>query len=240
MEHNKLRNIQSSEEVENNWAISYGDMITLLLGFFVIFFNIKNETMNLQLVHKDITKYFETSDGRGPSAIAGTGGKEQQRPGTLTETIAAKLKVKANIDGEKIIIEFPNTSFFDSSAYELNETGKAALTEFSNAIKDHLGLFRLVVRGYTDIKPVNPGARYKDNLELSAFRSISAIRYLANQGIRMENMRIAGFGESSMSRESLDVKDLSQQRKVVIVIEPLDHTERAFNKLMDNKTEVTQ
>ena len=114
------------------------------------------------------------------------------------------------------------------------------MTEFSNAIKDHLGLFRLVVRGYTDIKPVNPGARYKDNLELSAFRSISAIRYLANQGIRMENMRIAGFGESSMSRENLDAQDLSQQRKVVIVIEPLDHTEREFNKLIENKPEVTQ
>jgi len=56
----------------------------------------------------------------------------------------------------------------------------------------------------------------------------------------MENMRIAGFGESSMSRESLDIKDLSQQRKVVIVIEPLDHTERSFNKLIEKKVEVTQ
>ena len=31
-------------DTEGSWAISYGDMITLLLGFFILFFSLEPET----------------------------------------------------------------------------------------------------------------------------------------------------------------------------------------------------
>lgn len=229
MEHNKLRRPFKTEQVENNWAISYGDMITLLLGFFVIFFNIKTDTININLIKKDLDKYFnegqKQSQLRTPSANGVSNGKETVP--VLTSNIQNVLKIKSNIEGEKILVEFPGVSFFNSASDVLTKEGQEALTDFSKAIIGHLGLFRLVVRGYTDNKPVKSNHRYKDNLELSAFRSISAIRYLAGEGINLENMRIAGYGESSLSRQAVEDKQSSEQRKIVIVIEPLDHTERA-------------
>lgn len=233
MEHNKLRSPFQAEEVENNWAISYGDMITLLLGFFVIFFNIKSETVNLNLVKKDLDKYFESakSEESGRSVAQVQDKKNFKNTPLLTTDISNRLQIKSNLEGERILVEFPGISFFKSASHDLTKEGKLALSDFSSAIDQHLGLFRLVVRGYTDALPLNPRSKYKDNLELSAFRSISAIRYLANQGISLENMRIAGYGESSVNRSERDKKELQNQRKVVIVIEPLDHTERVSVKV---------
>jgi chemotaxis protein MotB len=228
MKHSKLRAPFSGEEVENNWAISYGDMITLLLGFFVIFFNIKNETMNLNLIKKDLDQYFDSPQGQSQQrdpALAESLGDQQTVP-VLTSDISNALQIKSNLEGERILVEFPGVSFFQSASHRLTPSGQEALQNFSQAISSHLGLFRLVVRGYTDGQPVKGTSRYKDNLELSAFRSLSAIRFLSKQGIRLEHMRVAGFGESSKSRVDKAKEDYEQQRKVVIVIEPLDHTER--------------
>lgn len=231
MEHNKLRAPLEAEEVENNWAISYGDMITLLLGFFVLFFNIESETMNLNLIKKDIDEYFKSAEGQVNRSLAQVQEiKSQKTPPIITTDISNTLQIKSNIEGERILVEFPGVSFFKSASHELTSQGKEALGDFAKAIDQHLGLFRLVVRGYTDALPLNPNSRYKDNLELSAFRSISAIRHMASLGVNLENMRIAGYGESSINRAEKDIDHLKNQRKVVIVIEPLDHTERVASQ----------
>lgn len=228
MDKSKLRAKFSSEEVENNWAISYGDMITLLLGFFVIFFNIKSETMNMALIQKDLDKYFQnqaqSQEGR-KVAQAQEKNTESGVPIASTQLVNS-LKVKSNLEGERILVEFPGVSFFNSANHQLTKSGKEVLQDFSEAIQGHLGQFRLVVRGYTDANPLSKNSQYKDNLELSAFRSISAIRFLAERGVNLSQMRIAGYGESSFSRQALSPEMLGDQRKIVIVIEPLDHTEK--------------
>lgn len=225
MKQSKLRAPFHTEEVENNWAISYGDMITLLLGFFVLFFNIKTEMVNIHLIKKDLDQYFDSSNqsNRQPTAITDSSNNQGS---TISTNLSQKLKVKSNIEGEKILVEFPGVSFFDQGSFSLTQDGQNALKDFASAISNHMGLFRLVVRGYTDGKAVKANARYKDNLELSAFRSISAIRYLSQKGVKLENMRIAGYGESSLSRQAKVKDQEGVQRKVVIVIEPLDHTEK--------------
>ena len=225
MELNKLREPYKAEEVDNHWAISYGDMITLLLGFFVLFFNIKSQVVDLTLVKKDLDEYFSAKAGPvQKNAEAQQDGKVSSP--LYSEDVQNSLKIKSNMEGERILVEFPGVSFFRSGNHILTKEGKEALTDFSKAINKHLGSFRLIVRGYTDDAPLRTQKKYKDNLELSAFRSISAIRFLHDQGMTLNSMRIAGYGESSASRAALDRDLASLQRKVVIVIEPLDHTEK--------------
>lgn len=222
---NKLRAKFESEETENNWAISYGDMITLLLGFFVLFFNIKSQVLDMNLIKKDLDEYFSSKPGPVQKHVVGQKDGSSTSP-LYSSDVANSFKVKSNMDGERILIEFPGVSFFGSGNHTLTDEGKSALSDFSKAITKHLGSFRLVVRGYTDGKALRSQKNYKDNLELSAFRSIAAIRYLNEQGIDLKAMRIAGFGESSLSRTDLERDISSLQRKIAIVIEPLDHTEK--------------
>lgn len=223
MAHNKLRAKFSSEEVENNWAISYGDMITLLLGFFVLFFNIQSDTLQLNLVKRKLDDHFnkfkdehvnvQNSVQSGPSHVP-----------LLTDNLKNDVKLLANIEGQKIVVEFPGVVFFKTASDQLTNDGMESLAEFAKAVHPELTHFRLVVRGYTDARALSSRSRFKDNLELSAFRSIAAIRYLSTLGIKTENMRIAGYGESHKRMDS-EPSELNENRKVVILIEPIDQTE---------------
>lgn len=182
----------------------------------------------MKVIQKDINQHFDYEGKKrlGREVAAVKPGTESVKDLGIDSDLSKKLKVQSNQEGDKLMVEFPNISFYDSGSYELTKQGQIALSEFSKAIEKHIGIFRLVVRGYTDIKPVRSGHRYQDNLELSAFRSISAIRFLSTKGIALENMRIAGFGESGFTNRATEENNLEMQRKVVIVIEPLDHTER--------------
>lgn len=228
---NKLRERQHSSEVENSWEISYGDMITLLLAFFVMFFNIKSETVNMKLIKKDLDKYFSTKkEGREPTSKPGTAedhGPQKANLPIISSQVQNSLKVQSNIYGQNILVDFPDIEFFRSGKVALTSQGRGALTEFTKAISNHLGSFRLVVRGYTDNTPLRH-SKFKDNLELSAARSIAAIRFMNTQGIDTQYMRIAGYGESDGSRENK--VQTSTQRKISIVLEPLEHIEKADSK----------
>lgn len=229
---NKLRERQSAAEIENSWEISYGDMITLLLAFFVMFFNIKSETVNMKLIKKDLDKYFANkTETRTPTSEKGSPedqGPQKANLPIISSQVQNSLKVKSNIHGQNIIVDFPGIEFFKSGKVDLTPDGKNALKEFTNAISNHMGSFRLVVRGYTDNKPLKH-SRFKDNLELSAARSISAIRFMNKAGVATQYMRIAGYGESEGSREEANVTPAAL-RKIAIVLEPLEHIEKADSR----------
>lgn len=228
---NKLKERQHSAEIENSWEISYGDMITLLLAFFVMFFNIKSETVNMKLIKKDLDKYFaQKHEGREPTSEPGSAedhGPQKANLPIISSQVQNSLKVKSNIYGQNIMVDFPGVEFFKSGRIDLTKEGQVALEEFTKAISNHLGSFRLVVRGYTDSTPLKH-SRFKDNLELSAARSISAIRFMNKKGVDTQYMRIAGYGESDGSREV--AATASNLRKISIVLEPLEHIEKGDSK----------
>lgn len=234
---NKLRERQSSAEIENSWEISYGDMITLLLAFFVMFFNIKTETMNMQLIKKDIDKYFsEKTDKRSPTAQAEAKdikGEQKTNLPIISSQVQNSLKIKSNIQGQNVLVDFPGVEFFKSGRVDLTHEGQTALKEFTAAISNHLGSFRLVVRGFTDNKPLKH-SRFKDNLELSAARSISAIRFMNKQGIGTHYMRIAGYGETDGARDMAQGE--AAMRRISIVLEPLEHAEKNDTKASGKDT----
>jgi chemotaxis protein MotB len=226
----RIRSQQHTAEIHNNWEISYGDMVTLLLGFFVIFFNVKNDPLNIQILLDKFKNHLKTTDSPQEQQ------SQKEVPLAIFHPLAKDAEVLPLQIGNKLIIEFPGISFFEAGAVELTEDGKKALTTFAAKAKDFTGQFRYVVRGYTDNKAPGKHPIYKDNLELSAFRSISAIRYLKERGLKLADMRIGGYGETEHSERRLPAEVRKSDRKIVIVIEPLDNTERVHNQAMENES----
>ncbi|MEZ4873775.1 MAG: OmpA family protein [Bdellovibrionales bacterium] len=155
---------------------------------------------------------------------------KQRTPSSAIQDFDKNLpEVSTEIQGNKMIIQFPQVSFFNSAQFTLTDDGDKALRRFANVFKSVNGRLRLVVRGYTDNRPVRAGNPYKDNLELSALRAISALRSLNANGIPFHLMRIGGYGESDKSKEITEKELQKYDRKVVLVVEPLDQTERGFD-----------
>jgi flagellar motor protein MotB len=225
----RIRSQLHTPEIHNNWEISYGDMVTLLLGFFVIFFNVKNDPLNIQILLDKFKNNLKTSDSAREQQ------SQQELPLALFHPLSKEIETLPYQAGNKLIIEFPGISFFDAGAVELTAEGQKALTSFASKAKDFTGQFRYVIRGYTDNTSPGKHPAYKDNLELSAFRSISAIRFLKTKGLKLSDMRIGGYGETEHSERRLPASIRKADRKIVIVIEPLDSTERIHNQVLETE-----
>ncbi len=227
-------NQHSGEHGGDNWAISYGDMVTLLLAFFVLFFSTTKASPDITVVVEELKKEFKQVDVPKPTMVWGANDRKPTSEMNLDE-----LGVKMNVQGNKVIVEFPKVSFFDTGSYQLTKDGESAIRRFGGVLKKFTSKMRVVVRGYTDNRPVKhtSGRVFKDNLELSSLRAIAALRVMNKEGIPYHLLRIGGYGESDKSAK-IEAEDiLKYDRKIVLVIEELDKTERNLEGLYTNTKE---
>lgn len=213
------------EDSEGTWAVSYGDMITLLLSFFVIFFTTdvqkeKNQKLT-SLMAFDLNQLQEV-----PQQI-----RHQGKNATLNFDMKELegLNVKLHQKDEKLIVTFGKFSFFKSGHTDMRNEGEQILKRFVQIYLPYAGKYRISIKGFTDKSKVSSisGRRFRDNLELSALRSISAMRIMQKEGIPLNRMEIAGAGELKSVSEILpqlkmstasEVKDYS--RTIVLILSP--------------------
>jgi len=217
-------------DADGTWAVSYGDMVTLLLTFFILFFSIDPTKSKSSDADSDIEISFgDAARIKNKSGVVDRQGAAQI-PQTMDE-IVKELKGEIVYKGKKVIIDFPEVSFFKSGKIPLTQKGQSVLEEFSKVYSNYMGKYILVIQAYTDIKKVkqNGRVRFSDNLELSALRGVSTMRILQKSGIPLRRMRVAGYGEIEMTIESLSKGEigivakkrlLDLARRVVLIIEP--------------------
>lgn len=227
-------------DTEGTWAISYGDMITLLLTFFIIFFSInKNDDQEkrkvklklslLNALNSDHNKLFaaKTKQSRSISNLRADEELKQKIDLDFLKLVAGK----AHDLGDRVILEFPEISFFYSGGLDLTPEGLRALKNFSTTMNPFLGNYKFSIQAFTDERKVKfvKGRKFSDNLELSTLRGLATMRFLQKNGFPLSKMSVGGFGEMKWSKDELSkLKNienknefvLNMSRKVIIVIEP--------------------
>jgi chemotaxis protein MotB len=213
------------EESEGSWAVSYGDMITLLLSFFVIFFTTDAHKEKVQNLNNYMSFSFEELKNI-PGELFKAGHKSTVE---FTKKDLNGLDVKVHQSNNKVIVSFGKFSFFKSGHTDLRPEGVEILKKFAEKYLPYAGTYSLSIKGFTDKVKVSSvsNRRYRDNLELSALRSISAMRTMQLQGIPLNRMEIAGAGELELISDLIpeiqtattDEKN-EYSRTVIIVISP--------------------
>ena len=225
-------------DADGTWAISYGDMITVLLTFFILFFNVNKDKDSSKLLEEAmIIALSPPSSPREPAAVKvppKTGAPVTSvnvgtDPGQAVEQdIASRLGAQVHKLGPRLLIDFPHVSFFEFGSIEVSAEGAAALRRFTDLYVPYAAHNQLVIRAYTDDKPVRgdvPGRPYKDNLELSLLRSLSAVRVMQKAGLPLNRMKPGGFGELRIPASEQwacppGTSGNPFARKVVLMIEP--------------------
>ena len=212
-------------ESEGSWAISYGDMITLLLSFFVIFFT---TDLKKEKVH-NMNNYmsFSMEELKDiPSEILRAGERSSLK---FDQDELKGLDIKVQQSKDRVIVSFGRFSFFKSGHTEVSEDGVKILKKFAAKYIPYAGTYSLSIKGFTDKVKVSSenNRRYRDNLELSALRSISAMRVIQQAGIPLNRMEIAGAGELHLIDDLIpEIKSAPEHerneysRTVIIVISP--------------------
>jgi len=225
------------------WMVTYGDMTTLLLTFFVLMFTTAEiEGRELQL----ILSAFRGSLGMFTGGMTLSKGILAEL-GQQVETLPAKEKgdrlakavekavsifqpeiksrrVKITEDERGIIISLLADAFFKSGSAELTPEGEIVVHKLGGFLrKDEFAGNIIRVEGHTDSTPISPEsplyALYPTNWELSASRAVSVVKILNEQyGINGERLQAVGFG-MYQPVESNDIEEgRAYNRRVEVVI----------------------
>lgn len=217
------------------YMVTYGDMMTLLLCFFVLL--VSMSTMEVEKMRqaaaslKGAFSALPFQDRVRPAPIVPlrptTGA---QKRGRRSRAIARLRRVIREHELEKIIkvqenpqgihITIGDPALFDIGRAEIKPTFLPVLNQIVELV--HTGNEIIRVEGHTDNVPIH-NLQFANNWELSIARALSVIRYIRNrQVIDTKRLRPVGCGEFHpiATNDTLEGKALN--RRVEIYIEMAD------------------
>ncbi|MEE8421953.1 MAG: flagellar motor protein MotB [Dehalococcoidia bacterium] len=233
--------VEAEKENHERWVISYADLVTLLLGFFIILWSTSQV---------DIEKFGEVSDSLARAfnveVNEGAGGRSpifEGGSGIIPDVDGIKVidldldfirqaidrraaeegvdsdKIAVSRGEQRIIIRLADNLLFPSAsaairpeALPLLDVVGSVVAELSNEIR---------VEGHTDNIPVGT-SRYPTNWELSSARATAVLRYIVEEvGVSAERAFAAGYGEfrPEASNATPEGRALNRRADIVILYE---------------------
>jgi chemotaxis protein MotB len=204
----------------DSWLMSYADMITLLLCFFVIFVSVSEPKKDkFTQITEGLVNRFGTVDMTTP--LKGVFEAVQE--------VVEKHQVLKDVSIEKtqsgIAMEIAARSIFEPGSAEITETHMQLLNDLVASLKgaDFLE-YRIIVEGHTSDE-VLPSAFLPTNWDLSAARSAHVVRYFIEQGIKPDRIRAVAFADTKPKVPNRGVGDQpilenrEQNQRIVIKLE---------------------
>lgn len=214
---------------QDRYLITYADLITLLLGLFIILYAISKIDLEKyqQMMHVmgDVfgNKTESVQQPNGKSGTSFRGGIEYSPMPEL------KSKLRSLIDtynyGDSFSLEenergltvrIQESIIFPSGSAVLNENFKNVLAKLGRILKNIPNDIR--VEGHTDNVPINT-PQYPSNWHLSVARALNTAYYLiSDSGMNQDKVSIVGYSEFRPIAENDTPEGRSKNRRVDIVI----------------------
>jgi chemotaxis protein MotB len=189
-----MKGKKNEDEHENleRWLITYADLITLLLAFFIMMYTFSKQdaqkyeevSHSLRTIFKGGSGVLKAGSGTGSSLInpfvkAGAGGeikKElEDQVSAMADTLDEGHTISVLADERGIVIRVTDRTFFDPGKAELKDTARDALRKIAPILEKSKSQVR--IEGHTDNVPINT-SEFKSNWELSTRRATEVVRYL--------------------------------------------------------------
>jgi chemotaxis protein MotB len=106
---------------------------------------------------------------------------------------------------------------FSSGKASLKSSGKTALSKVARDLKGNYSSLPIRIYGFTDSDPIRK-SKWKDNLELSANRSMAVTRYLISKGVDDERIETIAMGARHFLTSNKTRAGKSQNRRVEIFV----------------------
>ena len=198
----------SDEPTAPFWMTTYGDMVTLLLTFFILMISFANMDERkwsqvakslqgalgvLEQYKVEIQVMAENPGGEDDMLIRSQIYEqvEQFRDNMQDKIDDGDITVEEVKNG--LLIQLGSKLLFDSGDANLLADAYPILTEIATATKNHAT--EIVVAGHTDNVPIN-SEKYPSNWELSSARSLSVVKYLVDEaGMNPKILGAAAYGE---------------------------------------------
>jgi len=183
---------EDSDIDTNAWLATYGDMITLLMCFFVIFFSISE--VNIALF-EDLKNGFESDitnkETKSPISLLA-----KQLDSIYDNPADDNLDVEVDLLKRGINIRLASKDLFKSGDAQLSRSGRKTVDDISNSLLSIVERYNLTcdIEGHTDDTPIR-SYKFPSNWELSASRAANVLRQMIDSGIPKEQSRAIGFSD---------------------------------------------
>ena len=134
--------------------------------------------------------------------------------------LAAQYGDLLEYDSARGMLRFKSDLTFASGSDQLNESVKGALGKLAQILNSAAANYEVRVVGHTDTQRVRQiaGRNFKNNIELSAFRSISVRNFLVDSSVAPQRFEIAGRGEFDPIVANSASGNTPQNRRVEIFL----------------------
>jgi len=224
----KCKNIIIKQGLDD-WVMTYGDMMSLLLTFFVLIvsFSSMQETKFNQAaasladafgVMSSPESVIEFNTPIVPSHSPSEDAEVLYEVRSvekllLDEGLEDQVSVKVSDDGVLFSINAP--FMFTSGGASLKNEPKEVLNKLAGFFSKYP--YKIKVQGHTDSVPINSN-KFPSNWELSASRAVSVARYFQGQGIPPEQIEATGYGEHHPIADNETAEGREKNRRVEIFL----------------------
>jgi chemotaxis protein MotB len=204
------RELQEESQQDELWLISYADMLTLLIGFFVLII------ASVPLKRAQFERIAAALSGSRQAPLEDLRDKVDA---LIARTPELKDKVKTRDDAEGLGIEFRDALLFDSGSAKLRDQAQPALGEVARLLGE-LPARPVIIEGHTDDVPIRT-ASFHSNWELSSQRAINVLQALHANGVVRERMSARAYADTrplaSPAEQDLEQRRASNRRVVIRV-----------------------
>ncbi|MBW1751860.1 MAG: OmpA family protein [Deltaproteobacteria bacterium] len=225
------------DEDEAIWLVTYADLMTLLLVFFIIMYAISSinllkfrsvlASIQFSLGEKnpgigllEIVKTEQLDKKVSLADLTGLKSREKEMLGDIDDLIQKKQLGKhiiAKISEGKIYIQIRGKVLFDSGAAQLNDGARPILDKIVGIIQDYEE-FNVNIKGHTDNTPIST-AQFASNWELSAIRATTVLKYLIDGEVSPMRLTATGYGDLLPLVTNNSAENRATNRRVEFVLE---------------------
>ena len=220
----ELEDTPFTEDAEKDrYLITYADLITLLLGLFIILYSISN--VDVQKFSKMISAMgnFFGNDGKIIGLTQNQNVIDVSPISNLKSGLDKVIKdngyessIRLEENERGITLHILEDILFASGKSELNDSSGLVLSKIAAIIRELPNDVR--VEGHTDNIPIK-SVQFPSNWHLSVARALSTAYYLIhNEGLSPEKVSVVGYSEYKPIADNTTLDGRSQNRRVDIVI----------------------
>lgn len=225
------------DEDEAIWLVTYADLMTLLLVFFIIMYAISSinllkfrsvlASIQFSLGEKnpgigllEIVKTEQLDKKVSLADLTGLKSRENEMLGDIDDLIQKKQLGKhiiAQISEGKIYIQIRGKVLFNSGAAQLNDGARPILDKIVGIIQDYEE-FNVNIKGHTDNTPIST-AQFASNWELSAIRATTVLKYFIDGEVSPMRLTATGYGDLLPLVTNNSAENRATNRRVEFVLE---------------------
>lgn len=234
LRHHKRRNKGADNENLDRWLLTYADLITLLLAFFVVMYSMSRV---------DNKKFGEVSDALNAILKGGTSVlRYQQKPEATGHGVLklgslrmAQIQIEerfkqlgkdeflaTEITERGLVVHILESTLFDVGSSDLKPNAREVLDLIAEQLVGRPNHIR--VEGHTDDTPIQTSV-YPSNWELSSARATAVVRYYSeNRAIKADRISALGYGQFRPVAPNNSIENRARNRRVDVVILTMELT----------------